>query len=154
VQRLTQLVLRTLLSKGRLSLAELHAACNAVARARAVPGGGPIHHAAAAVLRPRGGVPPMPPAGVSSGPRERPVVPLSEVKSGLLLLMQHNCVRAYLQPEEVRVTKILPAYHIYEADLCRTLLLLRCAHPHYSALLTRVVVRLLQVPVPAVALRA
>lgn len=49
----------------------------------------------------------------------------SMVKHALLILVQQNCVNAYLQPGEESFRGARPSFHLYEADLGRVLQIIR-----------------------------
>ncbi|KAF6265727.1 hypothetical protein COO60DRAFT_870422 [Scenedesmus sp. NREL 46B-D3] len=96
---LTELVVATLLKKGRQSLPELFGACNASLSAAS------RRHV--------------------SQQQQQQTVSRQQLKQALLVLIQQNCVRTYLQPAEVRVTGVRPAVHLYEADLMHILQVIR-----------------------------
>lgn len=54
-------------------------------------------------------------------------LPQRQLKQALLVLLQHNFVRAYLQPEEMFVTGVRPAQFLYEPCADWVLQILRCA---------------------------
>jgi hypothetical protein len=96
----SQLVVSTLLKKGRQSFQELFGSCNA---------------ALAAASR------------QNSVQQQPQALSRQQLKQALLVLLQQNCVRTYLQPAEVRVTGVRPALYLYEADLVQILQVIRCA---------------------------
>jgi hypothetical protein len=95
-------VVATLLKKGRQSFPELFGACNA---------------ALSAASRQHG-------AQQQQHPQQ---LTRQQLKQALLVLIQQNCVRTFLQPAEVRVTGVRPAVYLYEADLVQILQVIRCA---------------------------
>jgi uncharacterized membrane protein len=92
-------VVSTLLKKGRQSFQELLGSCNA---------------AFAAASR------------QNSVQQQPQALSRQQLKQALLVLLQQNCVRTYLQPAEVRVTGVRPALYLYEADLVQILQVIRC----------------------------
>lgn len=93
-----QLVVAALLKKGRQSFTDLLGACNA----------------ALSAAKQRQG----------QQQQQQPLT-RSLLKQVLLVLIQQNCVKAYLQPAEVRVTGVRPAVYLYEADLLQILQIIR-----------------------------
>lgn len=89
-----------MLKKGRQSLPELLGACNA---------------SLAAASR------------LLGSQQQHQQLSRQQLKQALLVLIQQNCVRTYLQPAEVRVTGVRPAVYLYEADLVQILQVIRCA---------------------------
>jgi hypothetical protein len=96
----SQLAVSTLLKKGRQSFQELLGSCNAALAAASRQNS--VHQQPQSVSR-------------------------QQLKQALLVLIQHNCVRTYLQPAEVRVTGVWPALYLYEVDLVQILQVIRCA---------------------------
>ncbi|WIA34705.1 hypothetical protein OEZ86_013016 [Tetradesmus obliquus] len=95
---LTEVVVSALLKKGRQSLPELLGACNA---------------SLAAASR------------LLGSQQQHQQLSRQQLKQALLVLIQQNCVRTYLQPAEVRVTGVRPAVYLYEADLVQILQVIR-----------------------------